>query len=171
MFGLATFAEGVGTFRAREKRDGPFPRVPRGDLRVWNRWESARTSRKSARFCVGRLRRRALLVFLTSSLDDPVLAESFTCAVEPLSRQHVIRVNALRPAGVAPLFSDPDEGARVRGVEDVYRRLGGHLRWQRLREREHLLKRLGVRFSLLDPARLTAEIITQYLDVKGRQIL
>ena len=72
---------------------------------------------------------------------------------------------------MAPLFSDPDAGESVRAVEDVYRRLGGHLRWQRLRERENLLKRLGIGFTLLDPARLTAGIITQYLDVKGRQIL
>ena len=80
-------------------------------------------------------------------------------------------MSALRPAGVAPLFSDPDGGQSVRGAEDVYRRLGGHLRWQKLRERENVLKRLGVGFTLLDPARLSAAMITQYLDVKGRQIL
>ena len=110
-------------------------------------------------------------MFLTSSLDDPVLGEGFTRAVEPLSRQHLVRVNGLRPEGVAALFSDPDEGQGVRGEEDVYRRLSGHLRWQRVRERENVLRRLGVGFALREPGRLTSGIIAQYLDVKGQQIL
>ena len=97
-----------------------------------------------------RLRRRALLVFLTS-LDDALQAEAFTRAVERVSRQHVVIVGSLRPAGVAPLFADADGGAAVTTAEDVYQRLGGHLQWQRLRERELLLRRAGVRVALLDP--------------------
>ena len=117
-----------------------------------------------------RLRRRALLVILTS-LDDPGLAESFTRAVEGLSRQHLVLVNTLRPAGAAPLFADADAGAGVRTTDDVYRRLGGHLQWQRLRESGNRLRRLGVRFTLLDPARMTEQLVTQYVNVKQRQIL
>ena len=118
-----------------------------------------------------RLRRRALLVVLTSSLDDPVLAESFLRAVQGVSRQHVVLVNSLRPTGVSPLFSDADGGAGVVTTGDVYRRLGGHLRWQKLRECEKRLHRLGVGFTLLDDARMTEQIVTQYLNVKQRQVL
>ncbi len=170
LFGLATFAEGVGHLVRARNGTGHFHACREAIYAL----EPSGASPDFEEVCAalrGRLRRRALLVFLTSSLDDPVLAESFTRAIGPLSRQHVVRVNALRPTGVSPLFSDPDGGEDVHGAEDVYRRLGGHLRWQRLRERENLLKRLGVGFSLLDPARLTAGIITQYLDVKARQIL
>ena len=118
-----------------------------------------------------RLRRRALLVMLTSSLDDPVLAESFVKAVEGVSRQHVVLVNSLRPAGVSPLFDDADGGVAVRTTDDVYRRLGGHLRWQKLRETENRLRRLGVGFHLLDEGRMTEQLVTQYVDVKRRQLI
>ena len=57
------------------------------------------------------------------------------------------------------------------GLEDVYQRLGGHLQWQRLRERELLLRRAGARVALLDPARMTEQLVAQYLNVKRRQIL
>ena len=56
-------------------------------------------------------------------------------------------------------------------AEDVYRRLGGHLQWQKLRERELLLRRAGVRVALLDPDRMTEQLVTQYMNVKRRQIL
>ena len=80
-------------------------------------------------------------------------------------------VGSLRPAGVAPLFADADGGAAVTTAEDVYQRLGGHLQWQRLRERELLRRRAGVRVALLDPARMTEQLVTQYMNVKRRQIL
>src|SRR5207237_5864170 len=43
-----------------------------------------------------RLRKRALLIFLTA-LDDPMLAESFAKAMELICRQHLILVNMLQP--------------------------------------------------------------------------
>ena len=170
LFGLASFAEGVDHFLRAKSGPAHFQACREAIYAL----EPAGASPDFEEVCAalrGRLRRRALLVILTSSLDDPVLGENFARAVAPLSRQHLIRVNTLRPEGVSPLFSDPDGGQGVCGTEDVYRRLGGHLRWQRLRERENGLKRLGVGFTLLDPARLSAALITQYLDVKGRQVL
>ena len=113
-----------------------------------------------------RLRKRALLIFLTA-LDDPLLAESFEKASELISRQHLMIVDMIRPPGASPLFSD--EG--VAGVDDLYRRLGGHLQWTGLRELESKLKRRGVRFSLLDPEKIAAEVISQHADVKRRQLL
>ena len=43
-----------------------------------------------------RLRKRALLIFLTA-LDDPFLAESFITSSELLARQHLLLVNTLPP--------------------------------------------------------------------------
>jgi len=113
-----------------------------------------------------RLRKRALLIFLTA-LDDPMLAESFAKASELISRQHLMIVDMLQPPGAQPLFSD----AAVTSIDDLYRHLGGHLQWNSLRELEKVLKRRGVRFALLDPEKLVAQVIGQHADVKRRQLL
>jgi len=113
-----------------------------------------------------RLRRRALLVFLTS-LDDSLLAESFVRNIELIRRQHLVLVNMLQPAGVAPLFTNPN----IATLDELYQHLGGHLLWQKLRELEKVLQRRGVRFSLLQNERLSAELVSQYLSVKKRQLL
>jgi uncharacterized protein (DUF58 family) len=113
-----------------------------------------------------RLRRRALLMVLTE-LDDPVLAESFIQNVRLISRQHLVLVNMLRPYGAAPLFHD----ANIHEVGDVYRSLAGHLLWRKLRETEKVLGTAGVRMSLLDPARISAELIASYQNIKARQLI
>ena len=113
-----------------------------------------------------RLRRRALLLFLTE-LDDPVLAESFLSNIKLISRQHLVLVNMIRPAGAAPLFRDRD----VHELEGVYRQLAGHLVWHKLRETEKVLGNAGVRFSPLDPSRFSAELIASYQNIKARQLL
>ena len=113
-----------------------------------------------------RLRRRALLVFLTA-LDDPALAENFVRNVDLIRRQHLVLVNMLQMPRVKPLFTDPD----VAGRDDLYGQLGGHLQWQKLRELQKILQRRGVQFSLLDNERLSAELVSQYLSVKQRQLL
>ncbi|MEQ2006588.1 MAG: DUF58 domain-containing protein [Limisphaerales bacterium] len=113
-----------------------------------------------------RLRRRALLVFLTA-LDDPLLAEQFTRNVELLSGQHLVLVNMMQPPGAQPLFSAPD----VTKVDDVYQRLGGHILWHNLRELEKKFQHRGVQFSLLDNERLSVQLVTQYLAVKRRQLI
>ena len=112
-----------------------------------------------------RLRRRALLVFLTA-LDDPVLAEGFVRNVDLLRRQHLVLVNMLKPPGAAPLFSEP-----AGRLDELYQHLGGHLQWRNLRELEKILQRRGVKFSLLENERLSAQLISQYLNVKQRQLL
>jgi uncharacterized protein (DUF58 family) len=113
-----------------------------------------------------RLRRRSLLFFLTA-LDDPVLAESFVRNVDLIRRQHLVLVNMIQPPGVSPVFSNPN----VATVDQLYQHLAGHLQWQKLRELEKVLKRRGVQFSLLQNERLSAELVSQYLNVKRRQLL
>ena len=113
-----------------------------------------------------RLRRRALLVFLTA-LDDPVLAESFVRNMDLICRQHLILVNMMQPPGACPLFGREQAGS----LDDIYRQLGGHVLWHNLRELEKVLQRRGVCFSLLDNERLSAQLVTQYLSVKRRQLI
>lgn len=113
-----------------------------------------------------RLRRRALIVFLTS-LDDPALAESFVRNVELIRRQHLVLVNMIQQPGTAPLFTQPN----LTGIDDLYRQLGGHLEWHKLRQLEKTLQRRGVRFSLMANERLSAGLVSQYLSVKQRQMI
>ena len=113
-----------------------------------------------------RLRRRALLVFLTA-LDDPLLAESFTRNASLICRQHLLLVNMIQPPGVRPLFDAPD----VVKTDDLYQRLGGHLIREQLLELEKNLARHGVQFNLVANEQLSAEVVTQYLTVRRRQLV
>ena len=113
-----------------------------------------------------RLRKRALIVFLTS-LDDPALAESFAKNVQILKKQHLVLVNMITPPGARPLFSGPEPER----IEQVYDELGGHMRWQELRRLEKVLAREGIAFRMLENEKLCPELVSQYLNVKQRQAI
>ena len=112
-----------------------------------------------------RLRRRALLIFLTE-LDDQVVAEAFLRNV-PLLRQHLMLVGMAKPIGTHALFGD----SPVAGLDDIYRELAGHLQWNKLRKLGGVLASQGVRFSLLDADTLGPQLATLYIDLKQRQLL
>lgn len=113
-----------------------------------------------------RLRKRALLVFLTS-LDDAAEAERFKESISLLSHHHLTVVNMLSPEGAQPLFS----GAGVESVPELYGRLGGHIAWRKLHELGLHLKTLGVQFNLLENEQLSTELVTQYMQIKQRQLI
>jgi uncharacterized protein (DUF58 family) len=165
LFGLVTFTNKVERF-IRARSGASHYRACRDALYTLQPQVATPDYEEVCTFIRLRLRRRALLVFLTA-LDDPVLAESFVRDLELIRRQHLVLVNMLRPPGVAPLFSEPS----VQTVDDLYEHLGGHLQWQKLRELEKVLQRHGVRFSLLRNERLSAQLVSQYLNVKRRQAL
>jgi uncharacterized protein (DUF58 family) len=113
-----------------------------------------------------RLRRRALVICLTS-LDDPSLADSFVKSIELIRKQHVVLVNMVRQPETAQLFTESSPESN----DDLYRKLGGHLRWNRLRQLEKVLQRRGVRLSQVEHEQLSVELVSQYLNVKQRQLL
>jgi uncharacterized protein (DUF58 family) len=112
------------------------------------------------------LRRRALLLLLTS-LDDPSLAESFLSQMEAVSRRHVLIVNMIKPPLAEPVFSDRN----VTDIEDIYRRLGGHMLRQDLRSLEVLLRRRGIDLALTNRENLCVQMVSRYVDIKRRQVL
>ena len=165
LFGLITFSDQVQTFlRARNGRE--HFNVCRDALYTLEPSPVTPDFDEIAAFIRTRLRRRALLIILTA-LDDPVLAEGFVRNMHLLAGQHLVLVNMLQPPGVHPLFSHSD----VTTVDDLYRHLGGHFQWHSLRELQIVLQRRGVRFSLLDQERLAVDLVSQYIDVKQRQLL
>ncbi len=165
LFGLLTFTDRVESF-VRAKNGQAHYNACRDALYTLQPKIATPDFDELCTFIRLRLRRRALLVFLTA-LDDPAIAESFVRNIELIRHQHLVLVNMLQPPGVAPLFSNPG----VAGLDDLYRELGGHLRWQKLRELQKVLQRHGVQFSLPANEHLSAEIASQYLNVKQRQLL
>lgn len=165
LFGLITFTDQVRTFlRARNGR-AHFDAC-RDELYTLQTQQVTPDFEELASFIRLRLRRRALLVFLTA-LDDPVLSEAFVKSMDVLCRQHLILVNMLPPPGVEPVFSHGE----VSSTDEIYERLGAHFRWQKLRELEKVLHRRGVEFAQLDNERLCPQLVTQYLGVKRRQLI
>ncbi len=164
LFGLAAFSDSVEAFvRARNGkshyaacRDAIYQLHPKSVSPDFD---------EIATFLRLRLRRRALLLFLTS-LDDPVLAENFARATKLLARRHLVLAGMIRPASARRLFEGDVESA-----EDVYRDLAGHVSWKRLKELERSLARQGVRLSVIDPANFSSALIGIYDAVKQRQLL
>lgn len=163
-FGLVTFSAGIDRFvrAANGKqhfaacRDAIYTVQPR---RVSPDFDELFT------FLQLRLRRRALLVFLTS-LDDPVLAESFVRDVR-LLRRHLIVVSVPGQSDVRPLFTGPAPA----DVDGIYRELAAHLQWTKLEELRKTLEREGIRLSVNDPVTLMTELARQYFSIKQRQLL
>jgi uncharacterized protein (DUF58 family) len=127
LFGMLTFSDRVhGFIRARNGkqhhvtcRDALYTLQPRPVTPDFD---------EVCSFLRLRLRKRALLVWLTS-LDDPVLAESFAKNAPLIARHHLVLVNMPQPAGSRPLFAD----STVATTDDIYRALSGHMMWHRLR--------------------------------------
>jgi uncharacterized protein (DUF58 family) len=166
LFGLITFADQVQTF-LRAKNGKAHYSACRDAIYTLEPQDTTPDFDEISAFIRLRLRRRALLLFLTS-LDDPVLAESFVRNMSLLAGQHLVLANMIQPPAATPLFSRPED---VEDIDDLYRHLGGHLQWHSLRELEKVLQRRGVRFSLLQNERLAAELVSQYVGVKRRQLL
>ncbi len=165
LFGLCTFTDKVEKF-VRAKNGKAHYSVCRDALYTLQPQPVSPDFDELCTFLRLRLRRRALLVFLTS-LDDPALAESFVRNIDLLRRQHLVLVNMIQPPGTRPLFSRGD----VETLDELYRELGGHLQWARLQELGKTLQRRGVQFSLLQNERLSADVVAQYLNVKRRQLI
>ena len=119
-----------------------------------------------ASFILQNLRRRVLLLVLTN-LDDPALAESFVQGMKTVSRRHLVLVHTAKPALARPLFSNP----QLSEPDEVYRELGGHLLHQNLCELQIVLGRHSIGFFPSERENLYAEMVSQYLSVKRRQIL
>ena len=113
-----------------------------------------------------KLNRRALLIILTN-LDDPNLAESFARHLDVISRCHLVLVNMLKPSFAEPIFSNPE----VRNTDDLYRSLAGHYYWQELSELGKVLQKKGVRFGQLTNEKLCLQLVSQYINIKQRQLI
>lgn len=166
LFGFISFADQVDRFiRSRNGRD--HYNIVRDALYTLEPKPVAPDFEQLMITLRQRLTRRALLVMLVD-LSDPLTAEHFYEMIPILSRQHLILVNMVRPEKAHPLFSaqaNPDT------VGDLYECLGGHFQWHDLRETGKRLSHLGVELGMPEHEELCAETVTQYLNVKQRQLI
>lgn len=165
LFGLAAFSDQVDAFVRARNGKAHYAACRDAIYRLHPKPVSPDFD-EIATFLRLRLRRRALLLFLTS-LDDPVLAENFARATKLLARRHLVLAGMMRPASAKRLFEDDD----VETAEDIYRDLAGHLAWRKLKELETSLARQGVRLSVIEPEKFSSSLIGIYDSVKQRQLL
>jgi uncharacterized protein (DUF58 family) len=115
---------------------------------------------------MARIKRRALIVFLTS-LDDPVLSEAFLSSMDFVARRHLVFAVMLLSPSARPLFSAPG----VEKIDDIYQNIGGHLRWTRLTELRRQLQQRGIQLCLVSNRSVSLEMVSQYIALKRRQVL
>ena len=115
---------------------------------------------------MGRIKRRALIVFLTS-LDDPVLSEAFLSSMDFVARRHLVLAVMLLAPSVRPLFSPPG----VDKIDDIYQNIAGHLRWTHLTELRRQLHQRGIQFCLVSNKSVSLEVVSRYIALKRRQAL
>jgi uncharacterized protein (DUF58 family) len=166
LFGFISFADRVDRFiRSRNGRD--HYNIVRDALYTLEPEPVAPDFEQLMIALRQRLTRRALLVMLVD-LSDPLTAEHFYESIPLISRQHLVLVNMVRPEHAHPLFSPkrlPESGS------ELYECLGGHFRWQDLRETGKKLSHVGVELGLPDHEALCTETVSQYLNVKKRQLI
>ena len=114
-----------------------------------------------------RLRHRSLLIVLTD-LGEPWLSESFVESVRQATRRHVVLVHVMGSREFQPLFSRHDD---VRDADELYSRLAGHLMWSDLQEISRELRQCGVHLTSSLQESLVADVVSEYLNVKKRQLL
>ncbi|MBI1840876.1 MAG: DUF58 domain-containing protein [Verrucomicrobia bacterium] len=165
LFGLTVFGERVEKFIRAGTGVGHF-HACRDALYRLSSTDTSPDFEELASFVRSRLRRRAMLLYLTS-LDDPILAESFLRHAQLLSRQHLMIVFMIQPNGVRPLFADES----AESIDSIYEDLGGHLRWHSLREQKRQLQQWGITFNVVAPGTLAVDMIRRYAEAKNRQLL
>jgi uncharacterized protein (DUF58 family) len=117
-------------------------------------------------FIQTRLQRRALLIFLTA-LDDPLLTETFSQHCGVMARRHLVIVATPQQATAQPLFA----GELPAGTDEVYQRLASHLAFRDRTELKKKIERQGMKFAVLRPESISADLAALYLSVKRSQAL
>ena len=114
-----------------------------------------------------RLRHRSLLIVLTD-LGEPWLSESFLEATRQAARRHVVLVHVLGSKEFQPLFHRHDS---ISHADELYHRIAGHMMWSDLQETTRDLKQCGVHLTSSLQETLIANVLSEYLNVKKRQLL
>jgi uncharacterized protein (DUF58 family) len=166
LFGLGTFSHQMDGFIRADKGNPHYGMCRELLVRLQSQFATPDFP-EIATFLSLRLRRRALLMFLTD-LTDPTVASGFLRGIDLLRHRHVVVVIQPQSAEAVPLFC---EDATVRTPLDIHRAIAGHMQWQKLRELRSILQRRGVTLVPSPPSRLSTALMDRYFDTKKRQLL
>jgi hypothetical protein len=108
-----------------------------------------------------------LLIVLTD-LGEPWLSESFIEATLQAARRHVVLVHVLGTKEFQPLFNRHDA---ISHPDELYGRMAGHMMWSDLQETARDLNQRGVHLTSSLQESLIASVVSEYLNVKKRQLL
>jgi uncharacterized protein (DUF58 family) len=114
-----------------------------------------------------RVRHRALMIFLTD-LGEPWLAESFVEGVQLIARRHVVLAHMLGQKEIRPMFTKNDT---AKDDNELYGKLAGQLLWNDLQDTTRVLKQRGVNLTSSLQESLVADVVSEYLKVKKRQLI
>jgi uncharacterized protein (DUF58 family) len=165
LFGLLTFSDKVDHLVSARSGPAHFNRCRDLLAGLQTRLVSPDFS-EIASTLMARIKRRALIVFLTS-LDDPVLSEAFLSSMDFVARRHLVLAIMLLAPSVRPLFSPPG----IEKIDDIYQNIAGHQRWTHLTELRRLLHQRGIQLCLVSNRRVSLEMVSQYIALKRRQAL
>jgi uncharacterized protein (DUF58 family) len=165
LFGLLTFSDKIDHLVTARSGPAHFNRCRDVLAGLQTRLVSPDFS-EIASTLMARIKRRALIVFLTS-LDDPVLSETFLSSMDFVARRHLVLAVMLLAPSVRPLFSPPG----VEKIDDIYQNIAGHLHWSRLIELRRQLQQRGIQLCLVSNKSVSLEVVSQYIALKRRQAL
>lgn len=114
-----------------------------------------------------RLRHRALLLFLTD-LGEPWLAEQFVEGIPLIARKHVVLTHMLGQREIQPMFAKADA---PENDDALYGRFAGQILWNDLQDTTRVLKQRGVHLTSSLQENLVADVVSEYLRVKKRQLI
>jgi hypothetical protein len=118
----------------------------------------------AARALAGRLKKRALIVLLTSLRDDD--AGELVPAIQTLRRRHLVLVADFRESVLDQLRLAP-----VTGFEGALRHAAGADLRARRAELHERLGQSGVHMLDVSPAELPVRLVNRYLDIKASGLL
>jgi len=165
LFGLLTFSDKIDHLVTARSGPAHFNRCRDVLAGLQTRLVSPDFSEIASTLMV-RIKRRALIVFLTS-LDEPVLSEAFLSSMGFVARRHLVLAVMLLAPSVRSLFSPPG----VEKIDDIYQNIAGHLRWTHLTELRRQLHQRGIQFCLVSNKGVSLEVVSQYIALKRRQAL
>jgi uncharacterized protein (DUF58 family) len=164
-FGLVGFSDGIDQFAPAARGIAHYRACREAILEFGTRRVNA-DYRELFTFLATRVRRRSLVIVLTS-VDDPALSEELVQCIQLVAERHVVVAAAVRPPGARPLY--PARPVRV--AAEVNDRLAGHLLHKRLQTTARQLSRHGVHFLTLEHADMVTSLVSSYRKLKRKQLV
>lgn len=161
--GLLTFDSQVNTF-VKATNGKNYTQI-RDSLYTLDISESSPDYREVMSYIRTNISKRSLIIFLTP-LGDQYLNEEFINAVSMISRQHLVITGMIPNGEFEQLFSRP-----VEETEHIFDRIENHVRWNEITQLQKRCAAVGVKVLPLSLDTMVLQLISEYIQIKKRQLL